>query len=117
LQAERLGGELVERGGRARDEVASVVEHPHVGEPRQGVQPTPHAIRRDHAFEEAVGVGAEAVEREDPPGRGELRRPHHVELEDVGLARPRVEPLDVALVPLVGGVRRRAHEHRRRRRA
>jgi len=45
-----------------------------------------------------------AVQREDPLGGGELGSPDGVELEDVGVARPGVEPLHVELVALVGGV-------------
>ena len=58
------------------------------------------------AGKKAVGRRPEAVERQDPAGGGELRRPDRVELEDVGLARPRVEPLHVELMALVGRVGR-----------
>ena len=59
----------------------------------------------------AGGVGWKLVERQDPAGGGELRRPDHVELQDVRVAGAGVEPLDVELMPLVGRVRRHPLDH------
>src|SRR5439155_19492227 len=39
-----------------------------------------------------------------PLRRGDLRRPHRVELQHVGVAGVGVQPLDVELMALVGGV-------------
>jgi hypothetical protein len=103
--------EFVERRRRMIDEVGAVVEHPGIDEPRERVEPPLHATGREGAREEPRRVGGEAVEREYPPGGGELGRPDHVELEHVRVAHPRVEPLDIELVALVGRVGRRALDH------
>src|SRR5262249_1488946 len=50
----------------------------------------------------------ELIQVEDPTRRRKLWRPHHVKLQDVGIGRTRVQPLDVELVTIVGGVWRRA---------
>ena len=97
--------ELVEGRRRRTHQVGAPVQHPHVHEPRQGVEAAVPPVGRDRRGEEGVGRRPEAIEIENPARRGELRRPDGVELQDVGLAGPRVEPLDVELVPLVGRVR------------
>ena len=51
------------------------------------------------------------VEAGNPPGCRELRRPHDVELQDVGIAHPRVEPLHVELMPLVRRIGRGPQRH------
>jgi hypothetical protein len=45
-----------------------------------------------------------AVEWENPSRGRKLRGPYDIELEDVGITRSRVQPLDVELMPLVRGI-------------
>jgi hypothetical protein len=99
-----LAAELGEARRRPLQQVGAPVEHPHVDEPGQRVEGAAPAVGLDGGGEEGVDVGGEAVERQDPAGGAELGGPHHVELEDVGVAGAGVEPLDVELVALVGGV-------------
>jgi hypothetical protein len=46
------------------------------------------------------------TEIHDPPRRRKLRRPHHVELQNVRIGRVSIQPLDKELVPLIRGVGR-----------
>ena len=70
----------------------------------------------------AVFYGEKAIDRRivpieigDPAGRRELGRPHDIQLQDVRIAHPGIEPLDVELMPLVGGVGSGAQRHLDRR--
>ena len=91
-----------------RHEVGAPIEHADVHEPGQGIERAVPAIGRHRRREELVDRRPETVERGNPPRGRELRRPDHVELQHIGLADVRVEPLDVELVALVGVVGRGA---------
>jgi hypothetical protein len=87
--------QLAQGLGRRPDQVRPPVQHANVNEPgecKEGVLP---AIGDDRRGEESRGIGLELVERENPPCRGKFRRPDGVQLEDVWIARPGVQPLDV----------------------
>ncbi len=101
----RLARQLFEGGRRRFEQVASPVEHPHVDEPGERVQHAIPAVRLHGSLEEARRIGAIAIQRQNPAGGGELGRPDDVELQDVGIAGPGVQPLNVKLVTLVGRVR------------
>ena len=47
---------------------------------------------------------AKLVQGQDPPSGSKLRSPDYIQLENVRIACPRIEPLHVELVLLVGGV-------------
>jgi hypothetical protein len=76
------------------------------------MQPSAPVVRPERRVEK-VGEGllrdAKFIERPDPPGRCEFGRPHHIELQDVRIRRPGVEPLHVELMTLIGGVGRRSN--------
>ena len=70
----------------------------------------PSQLVRPKRRVEEVGEGllrdAKFVDRPNPPGRCKLGRPDHIELQDVRIRRPGVEPLYVELMTLIGGVGR-----------
>ena len=115
LRASRQLHEIAEVAWGTRHQVGSPVQHADVDEPRQGVQRAVPAIGRDGGGKEPIDGRMIPIEAGNPPGRRELRRPHDVELQDVGIARPRVEPLDIELMPLVRRIGRRPQRHRDRR--
>jgi hypothetical protein len=57
-------------------------------------------------WNEIVHVNGKRVEREYPSRPGELSSPDDVKLQDVGLDGAGVEPLNIQLMALVGGIRR-----------
>jgi hypothetical protein len=91
---------------RPRQEIGSPVEHADVHEPRQRKQGVPPPIRDDGGRKECGGVRLKSVQREDPTGRRELWGPDRIELEDIGVAGAGIEPLDIQLMPLIGGIGR-----------
>jgi hypothetical protein len=62
-------------------------------------------------WHEAGDIRSKTIERKNPSGGSELRRPDDVELQDVRCRRARIQPLDVELMALIGGVRRDAQLH------
>jgi hypothetical protein len=62
------------------------------------------AVRIERCGKEIVTVGGRQVDRVYPAGSGEFGSPDDVELEDIGIGRPGVQPLHVQLVALIGGV-------------
>ena len=92
--------------GGARREVGPPVQHADVHEPRQRVQRAVPAVRSDGGGKELIDARFEPVEAGNPSRGREFRGPDDVELQDVGIARPGVQPLHVQLMPLVRRVRR-----------
>jgi hypothetical protein len=87
-------------------EIGTPVEQADVDEPRDREKLSGPHVRLDGRGEEAVARRGEAVERTDPSRRGELRCPDDVELENIGSAGVRVQPLDVQLMTLRCIIRR-----------
>jgi hypothetical protein len=90
--------------GRPPEEVGTPVQHADIHEPGQGEQLPLPAVGRDGHGEERRRVRAEPLERQDPSGGGELRRPDGVHLENVRVGGPGIEPLHIELVAKVGGI-------------
>src|SRR6185312_15099622 len=97
--------QLNKTGRRRRSQIGPPIKHPDIHEPGNGKEGIPPTIGRDGRGKEGRGIGPETVQREDPACGGEFRRPDHVELKNIGLAGPRVEPLHVELMLLVRRVR------------
>ena len=104
LCARHGGRELVEGRRGGVEQIGPPIEHADVHEPRQGKERSLPPISRDRGGEEFVRRRMEAVKRQNPSGRRELRCRDGIELQDVRLRGVRIQPLDVQLVLLVGGI-------------
>src|SRR5262245_58310501 len=107
LDAEAVRHEIIEGGWRSAYQVRPPIEHADIDEPRHRVQSIVSAVGGNRRGEEVLSRWTESIERSDPARGGEFGRPDHVQLEDVRIGCPAVQPLDVQLKPLSGRTRRR----------
>ncbi len=111
LESPRGADEVLERLGRSDprllEQVTAVVEEPDVGPDGNPVEVPAIPARVDRAREKRAQLlrPEDVVERQEPSGRGELRRPRHVHVDDVQRIVARQERRRVHVLPEVGGVR------------
>ena len=102
-----------EIGRRVPHQVSAPIQHADVDEPGQGVDVAPPSIGGHRRREEVFRMRLESIERENPSGGGELRRPDHVELQNVRFRCAGIEPLHVQLVTDIRRIGRGSNVHAR----
>src|SRR5687767_5811917 len=90
-----LYGELLQRARRSGEEVGPPIEHSHVHEPGDRVEPPLPPVRLQAGRKPIMFRWSETIEGEDPSGGGEFGRPDHIELQDIRSPHLGIEPLHV----------------------